>query len=74
MGASVHCAYGSLLTLDPSQSVARTGTDNGGNDVILLQNVYGELAIFMPLVRNCVIGVILSLQITQPSSCSLEVV
>ena len=44
VGASAHRVYGPLLTSDASQ---RTGTDNVENDVILSQNVYGELSIYV---------------------------
>ena len=49
---STLCVSGPLPTSGASQSGTGTGTDNGGSDVILSQMVYGELVIFISLVRN----------------------
>ena len=62
-----------LLTSGASQSGTGTVTDNGGNDVIVSQKVYGELVIIMSFVRAWVWGVFLPLQIIHVISYSLGI-
>ena len=44
-----------LFTSGPSQTGSGTGADNGGDDVNLSQNVYGELVILIAHIINDVL-------------------
>ena len=55
-----------LLTSGPSQT--GSGADSGGNDVILSQNVYGELAILKSLVREWVLRAVLPFRSPSPAN------